>query len=278
MSLHGFLSTAVGCSVVVKYVGMFDLDLEETGKKLLTFIKNACKKEGYKDVLIAVSGGIDSSVSITLAVKALGKKHVYPVLLPYGNLNDEGTRDAMIVINGLKIPNEQITKINIKPFVDSIVAYDKLMDEGRIGNIMARVRTIILYDLSKKLQHLVIGTENKTEHLLGYYTRFGDEASDIEPLRNLYKAQVYGLAKYLRIPKKIITKKPSAGLWEGQTDEGEFGFSYKEADEILYLHTEKNLSKAEIIKKGYDKKTVERLWWWLEKGEFKNRLPHVFNS
>lgn len=247
-----------------------------TARELVDFISSAVKKEGYKDVLVAVSGGIDSAVSLILSVKVLGKKHVHPVLLPYGKLDEEGARDASLVIESVEIPQSQVQTVDIKPFVDRIAQYDASMDAGRIGNIMARMRMVILYDLFKKHNKLVVGTENKTEHLLGYYTRFGDEASDIEPLRNLYKTQVFVLAKYLKVPQKILTKKPTAGLWEGQTDEGEFGFSYRIADEVLYLHKEKRLSEKQIIAKGYDRKAIEKIWWWIEKGEFKDRLPYVF--
>ncbi len=148
------------------------------------------------------------------------------------------------------------------------------MDTMRKGNIMARMRMIVLYDLSRKHNFMVLGTENKTEHLLGYYTRFGDEASDIEPIRELYKTHVYQLAKYLGVPRELIVKPPTAGLWENQTDEGEFGFSYKVADEILYQYCEKKLSKKEIIAQGHNSNVVEKIWWWIKKGEFKNRLPH----
>lgn len=254
---------------------MLKFNLETTSKKLESFIQAACKKEKYKDVFIGVSGGVDSATSLILIVKALGKNHVYPVLLPYGKLSTEGTRDAKLVIDSLKIPHGQVTNVDIKPFVDSVMKYDKSMDDGRRGNVMARMRMVVLFDLSKKLNRLVIGTENKTEHLLGYYTRFGDEASDIEPIKELYKTQVFQLAKHLGVPQKIISKSPTAGLWEGQTDEGEFGFSYELADKILYLYDEKKLSKTEIIAKGYDKKVVERLWWWIRKGEFKDRLPYT---
>lgn len=252
-----------------------NINVEKTSIRLVNFIKNACKKEKIKDVFIGVSGGVDSATSLSLSVKALGRQHVFPVLLPYGELNNEGTRDAKLVIDALDISSSQITIIDIKPFVDSVVSYDKSMDEGRKGNVMARMRMVALFDLSKKHNRLVIGTENKTEHLLGYYTRFGDEASDIEPIRELYKTQVFKLAKYLKVPEKILTKAPTAGLWEGQTDEKEFGFSYKIADEILYLYSEKNLSKSQIISQGYNAKVVERLWWWIEKGEFKDRVPYA---
>lgn len=249
---------------------------KQTVKKLEKFIKSVSKKEKIKDVNIGLSGGVDSATCATLAVRALGAQHVYPVLLPYGTLHKEAEKDAQLVTSSLKIPTRHVITVNIKPFVDSIVKYDSTMDDGRRGNIMARMRMVVLYDLSKKLNRLVVGTENKTEHLLGYYTRFGDEASDIEPIRKLYKTQVYALARYLGVPEKIIITPPTAGLWAGQTDEGEFGFSYALADEILYLHKEKKLSKADIIAKGYDKKNIERLWWWIEKGNFKDRVPYVF--
>lgn len=252
---------------------MLNLNPAKETKKIVSFIRLACKRVKNKNVLVAVSGGVDSATSLALAVRAIGLKYVHPVFLPYGRLNAQGTSDALMVIKAFKIPPTQVTNVDITPFVDNIIKYDPSMNEVRKGNVMARIRMVILYDLSKKLNSLVIGTENKTEHLLGYYTRFGDEASDIEPIRGLYKTQVYKLAAYLKVPQKILKIAPTAGLWEGQTDEGEFGFSYKFADEVLYLFKEKNLSKEEIISKGYDKKIVDRLWWWIDKGEFKDRLP-----
>lgn len=254
---------------------MVDFDPKKTAKRTETFIRLVCKKEGYKNVLVGVSGGVDSATSLTLAVRALGKAHVFPVLLPYGDLNREGEKDAWLVIKHLKIPTKNVTVVDITSFADSVIAHEPSMDEGRKGNIMARMRMVVLYDLSKKLPALVVGTENKTEHLLGYYTRFGDEASDIEPIRELYKFQVYKLAAFLNVPQKILRTSPTAGLWEGQTDEGEFGFPYIFADEILYLYKEKHLSKKKILAKGYDKKMVDRIWWWIEKGEFKDRLPYL---
>ncbi len=269
------MTSVLQVSIMLVQIAMQKINAEKTAKELITFIQSVCNKEHIEDILIAVSGGIDSATSLTLAVQALGADHVHPILLPYGSLNDQGSKDARLVIESVKIPSKNIQTVNIKPFVDSIATYDATMDEPRLGNIMARMRMIILYDLSKKYNYLVVGTENKTEHLLGYYTRFGDEASDIEPLRNLYKSHVYELATYLQVPHKVLTKAPSAGLWEGQTDEGEFGFSYKIVDEVLYLLTEEKLSKKEIIKKGYDAKTIERIWWWIEKGEFKDRVAYT---
>jgi NAD+ synthase len=254
---------------------MKTINPKKQAQQLTEFIKNSFQKEEYSDALIAVSGGIDSAVSLTLAVRALGSTHVHTVLLPYGVLNDQGTKDAKKYILSLNIPVTNIHFIDIQPMVDAVLAYDKNMDEGRRGNVMARTRMVVLYDLAKKMEALVVGTENRTEHLLGYYTRFGDEASDIEPIRNLYKFQVYELARYIHVPIYILNKAPSAGLWLGQTDEGEFGFTYKEADEILFLMTEKKYPQKKLLAKGYKQSLLDRLQWWIDKGLFKARLPIV---
>jgi NAD+ synthase len=250
---------------------------KKTATELIRFIKSSFQHFGYKDALIGVSGGVDSATSLILTVQALGKSHVRVVLLPYGRLNAEAVKDAMILIGSLHIPQKNIHCVDIQPMVDAVAAYDKHMGDGRRGNVMARMRMVILFDLSKKLNALVVGTENKTEHLLGYYTRFGDEASDIEPIRHLYKTQVYDLAAYLNVPKIILQKPPTAGLWKGQTDEGEFGFTYKEADEILSLHIDQHKSKQAIIRKGYDCQLVNNIWWWIKKGNLKDRLAIAFS-
>jgi NAD+ synthase len=243
--------------------------------ELAEFIRRAFAKAGFSHAVIALSGGVDSATSCALSAAALGKKHIYPLLLPYGNLNNQGTLDARLVIRVLKIPNENVSEINIQPLVDPIVSLDSSMDNIRCGNIMARVRMILLYDYAKKCNALVVGTENKTEHLLGYFTRFGDEASDIEPLRNLYKTQVYKLARFLQLPESILTKAPTAGLWQGQTDEGEFGFTYKEADEILSLIVDARLAVADVVAKGYDQTIVEKVVARMKANDFKHHLPIV---
>ena len=258
---------------------MKSIDPEKTAHELIIFIKDVFRKEGDTNAVIGVSGGVDSATSLALVVRALGTDHVYPILLPYGQLNNQGTNDARLVIDWLKIPKKQVRVMDIQSMVDAaVMVVDPKMDNGRKGNVIARMRMVVLYDLAKAVPALVVGTENKTEHLLGYYTKFGDEASDLESLRYLYKTQVYELAQYLGIPKKILTRPPTAGLWEGQTDEGEFGFMYKDIDEVLFLHFEKQLSKEAIIQRGNDQKTIERMWWWIEKGKLKDRLPIVFRE
>lgn len=195
-------------------------------EKIITFIKKTFQKEGFKKAVIAVSGGIDSSVALVLTVKALGAENVYSLQLPYKN---QETENSDLILDFVKIPLKNRVKINIGKIVDGFGVKDK----ARLGNIMARVRMIYCFDLAKKLNALVVGTENKSEKMLGYYTRFGDEAADIEPIIHLYKTQVRQLAKELKIPEKIIKQVPTAGLWSEQTDEGDLGFTYKEADQAL---------------------------------------------
>ena len=212
---------------------MKQIDWEKETQRIIDFIKSSFQTAGFTDAVIGLSGGIDSAVSCVFAVRALGLEHVFPILMPYGPLNTRGVLDAIELIEKNKIPMSHIVRIDIKPAVDQIVRIDPFMDRVRKGNIMARVRMTYLFDQAKKHRALVVGTENKSEHELGYFTRFGDEASDVEPIVHLYKTQVFELAKYLKIPETIITKQPSADLWPEQTDENELGFTYQEADEVL---------------------------------------------
>ncbi|MBL7159728.1 NAD(+) synthase, partial [Candidatus Microgenomates bacterium] len=186
-----------------------EIDCQKTTTKLTEFIQSEVKKAGFKKVIIGLSGGIDSAVSLVLAVKALAKENVFVVILPYGKENKKDLEDALLMIKHLKIPFQNLIQINIQSMVDSFLITAKDADQIRKGNIIARVRMILLYDLAKKHQALVCGTENKSEHVLGYYTRFGDEASDLEPIRGYYKTQIRQLAEFLNIPEKIINKPPS---------------------------------------------------------------------
>lgn len=256
---------------------MKQINPEETAKILIEFIKQAFEKTKFYRAVIAMSGGIDSSVSCILTVRALGKENVFPIFLPYGKLNPQGVIDALQIIKMLEIPQKNLTQINIEDSVNNLAGFDPKMNLIRKGNIMARIRMAFLFDQAKKRKALVIGTENKSEYLLGYFTRFGDEASDIEPLRNLYKTQVYELAKFLNLPKGILTKKPTAGLWENQTDEGEFGFTYEEADKILYSYFEEKLSLKEIAAKGLKKEIIAKVLQFAKANDFKHNLPFVPN-
>lgn len=254
---------------------MKTIDPSKETEKIVAFITQTFKTAGFSDAVIGLSGGVDSAVSCALAVGALGVEHVYPVLLPYGALSTQGVLDAMKLIEKLHIPFTHITRIDIKPGVDTIIKSDVMMDRVRRGNIMARVRMTYLFDQAKKRRALVVGTENKTEHILGYFTRFGDEASDVEPILHLYKTQVYELAKHLTIPIEIIQKPPSADLWPEQTDEGEFGFTYKDADETLYLLVDEKKTTEEIVAAGFSQEIVQKIHLRLEQNDFKHKLPYT---
>lgn len=264
---------------------MREVNIPETACQLQAFIKAAVTEAGFSRVVAGLSGGVDSSASITLATAALGPENVFVLLLFYKEWYPEARQNARALLKQLWIPPENVFEMDIAPLVEAALKVVKRyhpasdipggeeINRIRMGNIMARVRMVLLFDTAKALDALVLGTENKSEHFLGYFTRFGDEASDIEPLRGLYKTEVYQLAGHLGIPEEIQRAAPTAGLWPGQTDEGQFGFTYQEADEILYGLFEAGLPAEALIEKGLDRQSVEAVKAWAERIEFKHRLP-----
>lgn len=241
---------------------------------IISFIKKVYTDTKKNKIVIGVSGGLDSSIVLYLLVKAIGKENVIALHLSYKDysLNKKILVDKIVENNKLQRTSFYNKKIDV--LVDTIINENNISDSVRIGNIISRVRMMLLFDEAKKRNALVCGTENKSEYLLGYYTRFGDSASDIEPIRHLYKTHIYELAKMLKIPTKIINLKPSADFYKGQSDEDEFGFSYKEADKIMYLYIDKKESKENIIKMGFNKKVVEKIIRKINENSYKLQVPY----
>ena len=250
------------------------LDLKVTEEILVNFLREEVNKVGFKKVILGLSGGIDSALVAFLAAKAFGPENVYTVMMPYKTSSKESLEHAELVVKKTGINTK---KVEITPMVDAYFAMNEDMTSLRKGNIMARTRMCVLFDNSAKEGALVLGTSNKTEILLGYSTQFGDSASAINPIGDLYKAQIWALSEYMGVPEEIVKKKPSADLWEGQTDEQELGFSYQMADEILYYLIEERLKPEEVISLGYDKKVVETVVRKIKMNQYKRKLPVIAN-
>lgn len=250
------------------------LNLKETEEILVNFLREEVHKVGFKKVILGLSGGIDSALVAFLAAKAFGPENVYTVMMPYKTSSKESIEHAELVVKKTGINTK---KVEITPMVDAYFAMNEDMTSLRKGNVMARTRMCVLFDNSAKEGALVLGTSNKTEILLGYSTQFGDSASAINPIGDLYKAQVWALSEYMGVPQEVIKKKPSADLWEGQTDEQELGFSYQMADEILYYLVEERLSPKEIVSLGYEEKVVETVVRKIKINQYKRKLPVIAN-
>jgi NAD+ synthase len=239
---------------------------------LTRFIKEEVNKIGFKNVVVGISGGLDSSTSAFLAARALGKEHVWGIVMPYKTSSPDSARHANEVARITGIRAEQV---EITPMVDAYFAKVPKANQMRRGNVMARQRMIILYDKSAEHDALVLGTSNKTEFLLGYTTLWGDMACAINPVGDLYKTQVRQLAKHLGVPDEIVEKPPSADLWAGQTDEDELGFTYADVDKLLYLMVDKRYAVAELLEKGYDEVFIRRVFQTMQRTQYKRRLPMI---
>ncbi len=248
--------------------------MEEIINKITKFIKEKVKEAKANGVVIGLSGGIDSSVTAYLCVKALGKDKVLGIIMPEKNTNPKDVEHAKIVAEnlGIKYITSDITDI-LKAFGAGGYVPTREFDKIADGNLKARIRMCILYYFANKYNLLVAGTSNKSEIYVGYGTKYGDTACDIRPIGNLFKTEVRELAKYLGVPKEIIEKPPSAGLWEGQTDEEELGVKYETLDKILKLY-EKGKPAEDISKElGISLEVVNHVFNLIKKSEHKRTLP-----
>lgn len=201
-------------------------------EKICSFMKSYLAASGFNKYILGVSGGIDSALSAALAAQAIGKENVIGVLMPYKHSNPQSLADGLTLCQSLGIRHEVV---EITGIVDAYFdARESDADPLRRGNWMARARMCVLFDLSAKHRALVVGTSNQSELMTGYFTQYGDSACAIEPIGQLYKTEVWEMARVLGIPEVIIAKTPSADLWQDQSDEGEMGIRYHDLDEILY--------------------------------------------
>lgn len=239
---------------------------------LVGFIRNEVRKVGFERVVLGLSGGVDSSLVATLSVEALGGGNVMGVFMPYRTSDPKSRSDAREVANQLGI--EQL-EIDISPQIDAYYERVPDADQKRRGNKMARERMSILYDQSWGWRALVIGTSNKTELLLGYGTIYGDMASAINPIGDLYKTQVWQLADAVGVPTGIVQKAPSADLWAGQSDETELGFAYRMIDQLLYYLVDRRYSTEELRRQGFDEAFITDIVRRVRENQYKRRLPVI---
>jgi len=239
---------------------------------LTAFLHDAVHKVGLQRVVLGLSGGVDSALVAYLAVEALGPGNVTGINMPYRTSNPQSAADAELVARGTGL---QFRSVEISAQVDAYFAGETDASALRRGNKMARERMAILYDQSAALGALVLGTSNKTELFLGYGTIYGDLASAINPIGDLYKTQVWDLARAVGVPQQIIDKHPSADLWQGQTDEEELGFSYSDVDELLHFMVERRFRHDELLELGFAPRFVERVETLVSASQYKRRMPLI---
>ena len=249
-----------------------DLNLKEVHSELVEFLRESFKKAGFSKAVLGLSGGIDSALVAYLLRDALGKENVLAIMMPYKSSNPDSLNHAKLVVEDLKI---NAKTIEITDMIDAYFKNEKDASSLRMGNKMARERMSILFDYSSKENALVVGTSNKTEIYLGYSTQFGDSACALNPIGDLYKTNIWDLSRYLKIPNELIEKKPSADLWEGQTDEQEMGLTYKEADQVLYRMLEENKTVEEVLAEGFNKDLVDNIVRRMNRSEYKRRMPLI---
>jgi NAD+ synthase len=244
---------------------------KEISEFLVRFLENEVTKTGLKKVVLGLSGGIDSAVVAVLAHKAFGDD-LLCIKLPSHYSSQNSLDDADELCEKFSLRNETIS---IEPMLRAYEASHPDMDNLRRGNLSARLRMATLFDVSAREGALVLGTSNKSELMLGYGTLYGDLASAINPIGDLYKSEVFALAEYLEVPQSIIAKPPSADLWSGQSDEADLGYSYATLDHALKLYVEERLGYDEIIQQGVEKPLLDMIIGRIYKNQFKRKMPVI---
>jgi NAD+ synthase len=240
-------------------------------KLLVHFLREEVRHVGFSRAVLGISGGVDSAVVAALCARAFGPENVLGAILPYRTSHPDSEAHARVLADQLGI---RTRRVDITSMADGYLAEQKIDDRHRRGNVFVRCRMIVLYDFSAEFKGLVVGTSNKTELLLGYTTQWGDSASALNPIGDLYKNQIYQLARYLEIPRAILEKPPSADLFQGQTDESELGFRYEDIDRLLYLMVDERRKEEELVAAGFSIDFVRRIAARIAGTQFK-RVPPI---
>lgn len=252
------------------------VDAAQVVEVIVAFIRGQLEQTGFERLVVGVSGGVDSAATAALAVRAAGPENVLAVVMPFRTSDPASEADARLLVEGLGC---DMQRVDVTPMAEPMLT---LIGDGeepatrvRRGNVLARLRMIVLYDRSAAFDGLVCGTSNKTEALLGYGTLHGDMAAAIQPIGDLYKSQLRAVAEELGVPAQIIAKPPSADLWPGQTDEGELGATYDDLDRILYALVDRRWTVDRCVRAGLDRSLVEWTATRVARNEFKRQVPPV---
>lgn len=244
-------------------------DYDVIEQKLVAFLQDEVKKAGFERVVLGLSGGVDSAVVATLCKKAFGT-NMLAVMIPSDTTNPIHMSHALMLCEKFDIEAEHVSIKNM------LHAYPlELRTPLRKGNLAARLRMAVLYDISARERAIVVGTSNKSEIILGYGTMYGDTACGINPIGSLYKTQIFALARHLGVIDEIINKAPSADLWEGQSDEEELGYRYKDLDAAMFDIFDNGLKPEEVIHKGHNKEMVDFIMSRYENNVFKTKPPKI---
>ena len=249
------------------------VDAPTLGDWLVRFLKDEMvRRRGVRKAVLGLSGGVDSAVVAYLAARALGPENVYAFRMPYKISSQESIDHANLVVEDLGI---HARTLEITGMVDGYVSeLEPDISGARLGNVCARARMTVIFDQGAKIGALPLGTGNKSERLFGYYTWHADDSPPINPLGDLFKTQVWELARALGVPREIVDKPASADLVKDQTDEMDFGITYARADRIL-LHMTQGYSRAKLVEMGFDPADVEIVWRRVDGTHWKRRLPTV---
>ena len=247
------------------------MNFQSLKNQMITFLKDQAKQIGIQNVVVGISGGLDSAIVSVLAKEAF-EDNLQGVFMPSHLSSDASIDDAKELCKKFDIKYEIV---EIAPMIKGYFNNIKDATPLRIGNFSARMRMSVLYDISAKNNAIVIGTSNKSEILLGYGTLFGDTACAINPIGQFYKSDLFEFARFLGVPSSIIDKKPSADLWEGQSDEEELGYSYKVMDDVFKELIDNNVPKEQLVKNGIDDKLIDMLQYRVKANAFKGKTATI---